>query len=272
MKVGGPVVETLRGYAAKAIDSVCTGDGRPYDPNDEQDDECSYVTADPEELLDTAVVERLKEGASLPQIKSDELRKRRLALYALLIGDDPDHRTAFIRRANPVSLASKSLVTVFEDTLTKLEAPILAFDAKFDVILNENNVWIMHQGNFEALFKESESVLAKTAEWTEELDSLIALSDESKDYLSERLRKTSVLRRKVTSLIRSKHMRSLTADDIREKIKAHGYDSSQLLNDDGKLILNKETERTLLLLLNEDIWIGDFSGEKYAATRKARRA
>jgi hypothetical protein len=42
------------------------------------------------------------------------------------------------------------------------------------------------------------------------------------------------------------------------------------MDDDG-LIINKETERNILLLLNEDLWTGDFSGEQYAATRKARR-
>jgi hypothetical protein len=38
------------------------------------------------------------------------------------------------------------------------------------------------------------------------------------------------------------------------------------------LVFNKDTERDLLLFLNEDLWAGDFSGGQYAAARKARRA
>jgi hypothetical protein len=40
---------------------------------------------------------------------------------------------------------------------------------------------------------------------------------------------------------------------------------------DDALVFNKDTERDLLLLLNEDLWAGDFSGQQYAAARKARR-
>jgi hypothetical protein len=42
------------------------------------------------------------------------------------------------------------------------------------------------------------------------------------------------------------------------------------MDDDG-LIITKETERDILLLLNEDLWRGDFSGQQYAATNKSRR-
>jgi hypothetical protein len=40
---------------------------------------------------------------------------------------------------------------------------------------------------------------------------------------------------------------------------------------DGELIFDRETERDLLNLLNEDLFTGDFSGDRYAASRKARR-
>jgi uncharacterized membrane-anchored protein len=49
-----------------------------------------------------------------------------------------------------------------------------------------------------------------------------------------------------------------------------GLDPDKLISGDS-LVLNKETERDVLLFLNEDLWTGDFSGEQYAASRKARR-
>jgi hypothetical protein len=59
-------------------------------------------------------------------------------------------------------------------------------------------------------------------------------------------------------------------DILRARMAAHGLLPEDLMKD-GALIFNKETEKDLLLFLNEDLWTGDFSGDQYAAARKARR-
>jgi hypothetical protein len=51
---------------------------------------------------------------------------------------------------------------------------------------------------------------------------------------------------------------------------AHGLKPEDLMKD-GSLVFNNDTENDLLLFLNEDLWTGDFSGDQYAAARKARR-
>jgi hypothetical protein len=271
VKAGGDVITSLQSYATQARNLIKNNEGRAYDPNDEQDEECAFLTADRDELLDTALLERLQAGASLQLATEHDLRERTLVLYALLIGDDPDRRTAFIRKKNPVSLASKGLVALFDQTLTRVTRPLLAFDSFYDVVVSPEAVWILNQKNFELLFKESEAVLAKTAEWVEDLAKSLPISDKGREWLAGRLRKTSVLRRKVQSLLRSEYLSKLTPEMLREKITERGLDADELLQD-GALVFNKDTERDLLLLLNEDLWTGDFSGEQYAAARKARRA
>lgn len=209
-------------------------------------------------------------GSSLPLIAADELRKRTLALYALLIGDDPDSRAIFVRKGNPVSLAGKGVVAVFDDALTRVTRPILAFDSTFDVVLLGSSVWILNQKNFEALFKESEAVLARTSEWVDQLSQVLPIADDGKEWLATRLRQNSVMRRKVHSILRSPYFQKLTPDVLRSGMVAHGL-SPEILMKDGSLIFNKVTEKDLLLFLNEDLWTGDFSGDQYAAARKARR-
>ncbi|HEY7489090.1 MAG TPA: Kiwa anti-phage protein KwaB-like domain-containing protein [Streptosporangiaceae bacterium] len=270
LKSGGDVIASLRRYATAALDTVRTAEGRPYDPNDEQDDESPYLEADRDELLDTALLDTILKAASLPQATDDDLRKRTLALYALVIGDDPDKLTAFVRRGNPVQLAKKGLVTVFDRTLTRVERPLLAFDEKYDVIIFPGQVYVLNQKNFEGLFKESEAVLAKTSEWAESLSQALPMSEQSIQWMAKRLRETSVMRRRVQSILKSDYLRELTPDLLRSKMVQRGLSPQDLMDDDG-LIINKETERDILLLLNEDLWTGDFSGEQYAATRKARR-
>jgi hypothetical protein len=270
LKAGGQVVSALRGHAREALAIISAGNGRPYNPDDEQDEETPYLTASQDELLDTALLEQLRLGASLPLIGAHELANRTLALYALLIGNDPDSRAIFVRKGNPVSLATKSVVAIFDDTLTRVTRPILAFDSAFDVILLDSSVWILNQKNFEGLFKESEAVLARTADWVDHLNQVLPISAESKEWLVDRLRQNSVVRRKVQSILHSAYLPKLTPDILRAKMAGHGLAADNLMKD-GSLVFNKDTERDLLLFLNEDLWTGDFSGDEYAAARKARR-
>ena len=270
LRAGGQVIDALRGCAREALQTVTSGQGRPYNPDDEQDDDTAFLTASQDELLDTALLEQIRIGSSLPLIGADELRKRTLALYALLIGNDPDARAIFVRKGNPVSLASKSVVAVFDDTLTRVTRPILAFDSAFDVILLRSSAWILNQKNFEGLFKESEAVLARTSEWVDHLSQVLPIADDGREWLASRLRQNSVMRRKVHSILRSRYLPKLTPDILRAGMAAHGLIPEDLMKD-GSLIFNKDTEQDLLLFLNEDLWTGDFSGDQYAATRKARR-
>src|SRR6516165_9730587 len=247
VKAGGDVIDALRGHAQESLNIIASGQGRPYNPDDEQDEDSPVLTANQDELL-----------------------KRTLALYGLLIGDDPDSRVMFVRKGNPVSLVTKSLVTLFVDTLTKVTEPVLAFDSTFDVVLQRSSVWILDQNNFEVLFKESEAVLARTSEWVDKLNEVLPIAEESREWLASRLRQNSVIRRKVQSILRSSYLPKLTPDALRAKMAVHGLDADKLL-EGGSLVFNQDTEKDLLLFLNEDLWTGDFSGDQYAAARKARR-
>ena len=120
------------------------------------------------------------------------------------------------------------------------------------MILLDSSVWVLNQKNFEGLFKESEAVLARTAEWVDHLNQVLPISTKSKEWLAERLRQNSVLRRKVQSILRSTYLPRLTPDTLRAKMAGHGL-AAEVLVKDGSLVFNKDTERDLLLFLNEDL-------------------
>jgi hypothetical protein len=270
VKAGGDVMASLEGYAQRAVQDIQVNEGRRYDPNDAQDEECVYLEADHDELLDAALLGEIQRGASLPQATTEDLKKRTLAVYALVVGSDPDQLTIFARRGNPVQLAKKSLVAVFDDTLMRVVKPLLAFDESYDVIISSSSVLILDQKNFEGIFKESEAVLARTSEWAHELSEALPMSTESEDWLSEQLRKNVFMRRRVQSILKSEYLAKLTPEFLRAKMIENDLEPEKLMNDDG-LIIAKETAREILLLLNEDLWTGDFSGQQYAATNKSRR-
>jgi hypothetical protein len=73
----------------------------------------------------------------------------------------------------------------------------------------------------------------------------------------------------VQSILRSTYLPTLTPEILAKKMTEHDLDPAKLITN-GVLVFNQDTEKDMLLLLNEDLWSGDFSGDHYAATRKAR--
>jgi hypothetical protein len=162
------------------------------------------------------------------------------------------------------------VVAVLDETLTRVTRPILAFDAIVDVIVGPDAAWALDQRAYERLFRDSEAVLARTREWVDQLGRVLPLADESREFLAERLRSNSVLRRKIHSVLRKPYLPSLTLADIAAKAAAHHLNPSALIHN-GQLVITRENENDLLHLLNEDLFVGDFSHGEYAASRKALR-
>ena len=113
VKAGGQVIDALRGHAQESLNTIASGQGRPYNPDDEQDEDSPVLTANQDELLDTALLEQLRVGSSLPLIGQMSFVSGRGAVCAA-IGNDPDSRLIFVRKGNPVSLVTKSFVTVLD--------------------------------------------------------------------------------------------------------------------------------------------------------------
>ena len=267
MKIGGDVHAAFVDYANDAAAVLDELGSRAYDPDDDQDD-APYLHASRDEAWDVALLDELLRGANLPEVDRDDL-KRAFACYALAVGGS-ESPTLYIRKMSPVQLATKPLIGRFLDgAVTEISEPLLAFDKTFDVIITAESLYALHQKRFEGLFKDSDAVLARAEEWVHALDDRLPLASGSADYLTEVVKRNSVVRRKLTSVLKRPYLSSLTEEMLREKMRSHGFDEAALL-DDGKLTFTADTTRELLWLLNQDVYSGDFSGETFAAGSKRR--
>ncbi|SCL66943.1 Kiwa anti-phage protein KwaB-like domain-containing protein [Micromonospora peucetia] len=266
--VGGAVEHVLRSYAGDNAQKLQAEGGKDYTPDDDQGD-APFLRVAADELIDHVVIEALRRGPSQPLAQRSEMSK--LKMYAVILGDDPTRQVMFVSRGTPIKLGEKSLVAFLSESLNKVTDPIFAFDPFFDVIIGPDGVIALNQKNFEALFKDTEAVLSKTSEWVEKLAEVLPIEGSSKIYLADQLRRNSVLRRKVQAILRKPHLKMLTTETLIQNMKKHELDPEALLSD-GELIFDSETKTDILLLLNEDLFRGDFSGDSYAASKKASRA
>jgi hypothetical protein len=267
IKIAGAVHAAFVEYANAAAQTMNEPGGRDYDPDDEQDD-APYVRATRGDAWDMELLSELAQGVNLDEASNDDL-KHRFVCYALTVGPS-ESPTLYVRKTSPLSLGTKPLVARFLDgAVSEISEPLFAFDSVFDVIITAETVYALNQKRFEALFKDSDAVLARADEWVQQLSSAFPLADGSAGFLTDTVKRNSIFRRKLTSILKREYLQTLTVDVLREKIREHGLDDEALLVDD-KLSFTAETARELFWVLNQDIYSGDFSGETFAAGSKRR--
>ncbi len=264
VKTRGAVEDALRQAAADTTAAMT--DGHPYSPDVDIEDNTHLVAAR-DELLDTELVDQLEMGSSLPLATDDEVRTRPLVCYAAVIGSG-DSRTVFIRKRNPVQLATKSIVArLLDGTLDHVEYPLLAFDSRYDMVLTPEWAYVLDKRQFELMFRDSEAVLSKTSTWVDELAAGIPITQETKESLVDALRRNSHYRSKFHAILRRPHIKTLTTRELRAAMRKRGLEPDKFIKR-GELDFSKQNIKTLLRLLNEDLFTGDFSSEQFAAGSK----
>lgn len=266
VKIGGDVAAGLQQFA-EACASQLNDDAPLYDPDSPPEDD-PQRTAPREEAYDADLLDVLSVGSSHP--KADEADySRRLICWAVVMGTGED-QTIYVHRSSPVQLASKPLIAgLFDDSLARLTDHVLAFDPNFDLVITPEKLYILDHKDFEALFKDSDAVLARSKEWSEKLTTQLPSTEGSAAAVEAILRRNSVMRRKVTSILRRPYFEELKPEILLDRLTQHGMDE-EIHFPDGKLNFTEETIVALVRLLNEDLFRGDFSNEQFAASGKQR--
>ncbi len=270
VKVDGDVEAELQAIANESLGLIDQASGKEYDPDSEQGVEPCLAVPN-EEVFDEQLIAAIRPGESLDLITSQELSKKTLFCYAVVVDEGDSETAILIRKASPIRLAKKTLVAqFFEDKLDRIESPIFAFDSEFDVVVRGSKVFALSQTGFESLFKSSTVVQAKLGQWVTDLFQRLPILDASKEEFVERASTNSFTRRKIQAVLRKSHISRLTVDAFellaREQVgEAHG------LMVDGYINLTKDTEKEILNILNEDNHRGPISGQRYISLRKEDR-
>ncbi len=267
IKVTDAVGNTLRKHADAAVASLINP--ASYAPDADLEDN-SHFEADRDTLFDEVLLQELSKGASLPLATKDELKDKNLTCHAVLFGHGKN-RSIFVRKRSPIQLARKSVVaTLFDGSLDWIQTPIFAFDDRYDAIITADRIYILNKNAFEGMFKDSAAVLAKTGDWVNDVAQTIPMVDGSSDTLVSALNRNQFYRRKFLAVRERPHIKAMTPQTLKDEIARHGYDLDDLMVGD-KLKVTESNVKLVLQLLNEDLFTGGFSRDRYAAGSKRTR-
>lgn len=240
----------------------------PYEATAELADGEVFLIEDQDMLADLRMLYGAAANATdLPTIPADELDQR-IALYGVVVGEE--NRIALLKRSDPrIGYRGKrTFLASLDERLERLDSPTFAFYTSFDVVLAPGWALVVNQSEFERLFRDAALVEQHITEWVTGIDRVLPWAPGSVDALAEVARRDSRIWRRLREIHRRGHLADVTVDQVRDYALQMNLEIGHLIDND-QLVFDPDERFTILHLLNEDLFIGPLSAERFEAQRKA---
>jgi len=266
------VTNYLRGLADNANELLENFDARPYsiEADLEQDE---YFTASLEGREEEAALRNLIVNVDgMDQVGSANLPERPLTFYAVVVGNRPESRTAYLRKTNPMKVAKPGWgLFEFGDTLTTIDNPVFVVESSFDLILRPDVIDILRPAVFENLFYEMTGVDAKIRGWVTSISRALPMDRMTAGLLTAACRTKPRLRRRLQAIQERGHLANVTLAQFRREIRRHNLEVARFIKN-GEISADEVNHGLLLQILNEDLFRGGLTDEEFEAERKTLRS
>lgn len=279
--IGQSVADAFRQVIQATLDDLARREGQAWAPDADLSPE-TFLTLKADEVGaapklgiehgSATLLEVLQAADALEAMKPDDLPAGDLSFYAITIGDVPGQRAVFIRRSNPRrGLKRGRIYSLLQDTLQRIDEPIFAFDDWMDLLSVGDEVLVLSQTVFAALFRNQDALTQQVPQWTSDLHEVLPIASAGQDRLKERALRDSRMRARLEAIVRRGHLATVTADTLVEAMSAAGLDAERLISSEGELILEAEDIAPVLYFLNEDLFTGALTQTSFRADKKAAR-
>lgn len=272
--IQGGVVDILRDAAELTLEQL--GEREPLDFHAEYaEDPETYLRAARAQLPpDSEVLARVSEVGQLDEMSMNELRDRHLFAYAAVIGDQPENRIAFLRKANPkrgLERGHVAFLRIAGGALARQQTPTMVVDDQYDMVITADGVLALNFRAFDALFRDAPEALAIIPQRVHALAGHLPLAAGSAEALVDKAMRSVRVRRKVEAIVASGHLADVTVDMVEQELVDNGFDPEDWI-ENGELVITEDADvQPLLQVLNEDFFRGAFSSRGYRAERKTPR-
>jgi hypothetical protein len=263
------VAEELRDICRGVLTDLDEREERPWHP-DALNESDEYLLATLEQLGNESEVLRVVQSAEFDVLSAAELPNRDFFFYAL-IGGPANRRVAFIRKYNIRRGLRRRLVTIFGETLSKVDGQIFTFDDKADVVIDpQYGVAILATNPFQYLFRASPEMIARMPQYVSEISQSLPIGDDAKSMLIELAQGNMSVLRRLQNIATRGHLPSVSMGTIKDEMRNHGLDPTEFIVD-GCLVFDRASVKDILKLLNEDLFRGGLTGQDFQVDRKSAR-
>jgi len=270
----GKVTSAMRTACRATVERIQQLELKQYDPDTHlAREECMAVPGSLFAGSDSAPMKLLHGAAGLELVRADQLPSRPLYFYAVVVGDSPSNRVAFVRKTNPhKSIRRGGIVATLGNTLTRVENPVFILDPDFDLIVLGETILVLNQVAFELIFRDAAALVDRYPDWVKEIADHLPFDGDGVKLLVEAASRDSRVSRRLRAIHERGYFRDgkVKIEHVKKVAEKEGLDESKLIRD-GKLVFDPSDRFVLLKLLNEDLFTGSLSGERVEVDRKSTR-
>lgn len=223
--------------------------------------------------VDPSARQVLAVASSLPELDADDLKTQSFVFYAAVVGDNPDHRIAFVNKWNPYKAAlSGQITTFFGDRLRRVEGPLLVFERSFDMVVTDSAIAVLSPRAFEEVFRDIDSMVARVPVWSNAAVLALPLDDASAARLKAFAGRSGRLAKQLRSLYeRGAFEKPLDISKLRDELTRQSLDVDRLLVD-NQLVLADDDIPVVLKLIDEKLYTGWLTGTPWDVGTRSKRS
>lgn len=239
----------------------------PYEATAELAEGQVFLVEDGDVLADFAPLYQLAAQASELAPLAVTQVDRRISVYGVVAGDA--NRIALFKRSDPRIGYSggRRFLAVLGERLERLDEPAFAFYSSFEFVLAEDWALIVNQGAFEKLFRDAGLVEQHIDQWVTGIEQHLPWAEGAVAALTDVAHRDSRVWRRLREINRRGHLTAVTIDQVRGYVTEMGLDEDALIVDD-RLVFDPDERFSILHLLNEDLFRGPLTQERFEAQRK----
>jgi hypothetical protein len=230
--------------------------------------------AEPPQIeVDAGARKVLTEASSLQELHASELKNQSFVFYAAVVGDEPDHRVAFVDKWNPYKAGmSGQLTTFFGDRLRRIDGPLLVFERSFDMVVTDDTIAVLKARSFEEVFRDIDFMVDRIPVWSGAAVIALPLDDET----AARFQVLSAAGGRFAKQLRGMYERgvfelTITTTKLRAEMTRQRLDADRYIVE-GKLSLDDNDIPIVLKLIDEKLYRGWLTETPWDVGTRSKRS
>lgn len=212
----------------------------------------------------------LIDTADIFEMTGKSLRKVAPYFYAFQFGTGEGSVT-FLRKLNPLRGLHQKKLGLLDDQLSLARHAVFAFDDYVDLIITQEHLFIFNQSAFATIFRGQSDLVKLMKGWAEGIRASTPMTEDSYQLLLSKGANDSRMARRIESIARRGHLRSLDAGQLRAGMIRCDLDDEVYMNKLDELTLTKGSLSEILKFLNEDMFRGVLTDDPFEVDSKAPR-
>jgi hypothetical protein len=266
------VAGTASAYLAEAwertVDEFAAAQPVPYSPEVViRPGEGRVLVIDEDLTQENEIVEVLLEDVDRPMRGPNEINPEHLYLYAVVSTTNAG-RIAAIKKQSPAKRAREGKRwALAHDELVLMEDDPWQLHPMFEILVGVDGSYAASVTAFEQLFRDAERLVEMVDDWVGDVAAALPMDADQREILIERSRESSRVRRRLRSIVHRGHLARVGIADVRRHVGAMGLPLAEFVQN-GRLVVDRANADQLLQILNEDLFVGGLTGDRFRSEGK----